>query len=228
MKKYLLIAFACIAAFSCSKDYINDVWNGSDSKGNRPGEAYIRQITEYLLVDNLKELEQAIYLDSLNQASDKHYAKTGASIRTIGSKWVLKDNDRGLEGLELSMTADSTWQLKRNADYTFKDSRNESFSYPTSYTITARQQHDSLGRSRGHCAWRLSITGTRNEGYKGHGYQAAFQTQPDFLYKGGKLGWWAHCKGVLQMDVTKNGNYVDRCTIEYNGGQHDYIYLRGL
>ncbi|MBO4595202.1 MAG: hypothetical protein J5632_01130 [Bacteroidales bacterium] len=223
MKKFLLIALASIAASSCSRDDMNDVWKGSDSKGGEPGEAYMRQISEYLIVDNLLELEQAIYLDSLGQASDNRYAKTGASIRTVGSKWVLRNDQRGLTGMEITMTADSTWQMKRNNRYLFPDDRTAS--YKTDYTITAKQQHDTLGRSRGHCAWNVTLTATRTEDQS---YKAEFNTQPDLLFSGGRQGWWARCKGVLQMDVTKNGNYVDRCTIEYNGGQRDYIYLRGL
>ncbi|MBO4427621.1 MAG: hypothetical protein J5771_03960 [Bacteroidales bacterium] len=223
MKKILLFAFAAVAALSCSVDSMNDVWNGSDRGGNRPGEAYMRQITEYLLVDNLQELEQAIYLDSLGRASDRHYAKTGASIRTVGSKWVLRDSERSLAGLEISMTADSTWQLKRNDKYRFPDEK--SSNYRTDYTITAKQQPDNLGRSRGHCAWRLTVAATR---YEDLGYKAEFSTQPDFLYKGGKLGWWTYCKGLMRMDVTRNGTYVDRCTIEYDGRKSGYIYIRGL
>ncbi len=214
-----------LAAVSCSKDGQNDVWSGSEEEGNQDGKAYIRQIAEILIVDNLKELEQAIYRDSLGTASDRRYRKTGASIRTVGSKWILKDDDRDLEGLEISMIADSTWQLKRDAKYEFEGSWDSEAEFRTAYTITAKQQHDSLGRSSGHCAWRLSVSGSR---YENKGYVADFETVPDFLFSGGKLGSWNRCYGILMMDISKDGNPVDLCRIEYFGPRRSYAYLRGL
>ena len=223
MKKIIYFLIVILAAVSCDKSGMNEVWGGSERMSNRPGEVYMRQIAENLLVDNLKELENAIYLDSIGRASDRIYSKTGASIQTVGSKWILKDDD--LEGLEISMVADSTWQLKRNAKYEFENDRDDESDFRTDYTITAKQHRDTIGRSRGHCAWRITVNGTR---YEDMGYKAQFSTQPDFLFCGGKRGYWTSCRGLLQMEVTKNDKPVDRCTIEYFGRKNDYVYLRGF
>ncbi len=225
MKKILFGALLLAAFISCSRDERNDVWEGSDVRGSQPGEAYIRQISEYLIVDNLKELEQAIYRDSLGTATNRRYIKNGESIRTVGSSWILKDDERDLEGLEISMIADSTWHLRFDDEYEFEGRYDSDAEFRTAYTITAKQQHDSLGRSRGHCAWRISIEGTR---YENKGYVADFRTAPDFLFKGGVIGSWTSCTGILLMDVSKKGNSVDLCRIEYFGSRRNYVYMRGL
>lgn len=206
---------------SCTKGYIDeDVSYTGTGIGNGGGRTYMLLITNDLVVDNLKTLENALYADQLGISPDKSvsYDTGGKSLREKGAVWTLKYMS-GFEGLRMTALGEDSWLLEWDGDFDLGNN-----TYPTRYALTATCRDDMTQLS--HFDWEVALDGTRTER---DGYACHFWTENPLWYEvqGKSDEYWSSCTGLLVMEVTKNGKSIDGSTLQMKGYPSDAIYRRG-
>lgn len=241
MKKTIFLLFAIFSLSGCAKYFNDNEWSGSYDYGENAGRIYMLNVANNLIVDNLKHMEIALFVDANSSGTSGRFSYTG-DIWTAGSEWTVTERDSYLTGLKIVKTAeDSTWTISRSGGYPF------GYSYPyghhyfgydgapepsnyfhTVYEMEIRMLPDhSSAKSPDHNPWRVSLTKfTRTED---KGYSSSLYTGANYLeYTGGSLGGWSECHGILFMEVYKDKKLIDKARLQLDGGQGSGSYIRNL
>ncbi len=232
MKKMFYILMAAVLMVSCDKSFY-DEWSGTYSYGDMAGYDYMYAVAGSLIVDNIKEMETAIYVEANSPGSRSARFNRVGSIWDAGSRWTVTAKSAVLSGLLIEKAAaDSTWTLTRNGKYPFMAGYNrdeDGLNYGTSYKMKVKMLKDTSSfASPDHYWWEVSLKEcSRSED---GGYRAEFTT-PDaapLVYSYGSFCSWSRCKGILGMQVFKDEEVIDVARMQFGGGSHDIIYVRGL
>ncbi|MBR5925582.1 MAG: hypothetical protein IKZ60_08965 [Bacteroidales bacterium] len=205
MKKLAILTLALIGMISCSRDY-NYIDRGFDGNSSYTGayvRAYIQQVSDNLIVQNLQVLEKVIALNANN-------------IWAVGNEYTY-NNELDIRGVVIRKTdADSTWTLSRSGDYPINDVK-----YPTDYVITAKMSVGKGGAN--HYDWTLTLEGTRTED---NGFGCSFSSDGAILYKSSYSSYnkWSYINGIIRMFVTKNGEEIDKAILDFRGDPNNPFY----
>ena len=232
MKKIIiLIMTGTLALGACSRIELGE-YNGSFNQWDRPykaGEEYMVELVKNLLPDCLIALENSLMYDRYGYyyESTSEYQTQGKSLRVVGTEWTVKAYSP-VKKIKIKCLSETSWKMEYNGDYTIVG-----FEYPTSITVeavlnntTTEEDDTSTGENTlaGHNNWIISFNGNRTER---DGYACSFESNPTIQYNtAGNSYGWNRCVGSAYMDVTKNGQKVDRCRTEYLG--NDTRYYRGI
>ena len=218
MKKVLtVLAFLCLI-LSCSKyyDYVEGGFNGSGRSGNGSCRTYMLGIVNDLVVDNLQQIENALFI-SERETNSMSFDMGGKALTEEGAVWILKRENSSLSGLKITCKGKDTWLMERSGDYPILSS-----TYPTEYSMTVVR---SKGEIESHYNWDVTLNGKRNEK---EGYACSFSSDGPlkFTYVSGSTSNWSSCTGYLMMSVTKNSTLVDEACLILNGGEYDAVLRR--
>ena len=236
MKKILFILLGTVAIVSCS--LFDDEWYGSYNYGENAGREYVFCVANDLIVDNLKQIETAVYIDGLGTSSASTRFEHTASLWDAGSVWTVTKKGGNLAGLHITRAAaDSTWILTRkgkyafgSAGYSYYSDDEDEYSFDTDYEMEVHMLPDTTATpSANHYWWEVNLKKCERVGEMG--YKALFNTPAGtpLVYTYGSFGGgWAYCRGVLNMQVYKNGELVDVARLELDGTRNSANYLRNL
>ena len=230
MKKtfYILLGILLMAV-SCKKDdFFGNEWSGTYDSSEYAGYEYMLRIADNLIVDNLKQIETAIFVQNTSTGNTSTRFNRSGSIWDSDCKWVVTHRGGALEGLEITRAAaDSTWTLKREGKYDlgYGDESN----FDTKYEMDVRMMRDTSSRaSTDHFWWLVTLkecTRTENDDYV-----AKFATLPgkslEYVY--GSFCSWNYCYGVLTMQVFKGTEVLDVARLQLNGVRDVSGYIRNL
>ena len=205
MKKLFLITLALIGIMSCSRDYdyIDRGFDGNTSYTGAYTRAYIQQISDNLIIQNLQVLEKVIALNANN-------------IWATGNEYTYY-NELDIRGVVIRKTdADSTWTLTRSGDYPINGVQ-----FPTDYAITAKMSVGYGGSN--HYDWTLTLEGKRTED---NGFACSFSTDGPIKYGSSFSSYnkWNSIRGIILMFVTKNGEQVDKAILDFRGDPNNPFY----
>ena len=205
MKKIFLFTIALIGMLSCSRDYdyIDRGFDGNTSYTGAYTRAYIQQISDNLIIQNLQALESVIALDVNN-------------IWKVGNEYTY-NKELDIQGVVIRKTeADSTWTLTRIGDYPINGIK-----YPTEYVITAKM---SVGKSGpNHYDWTMTMEGQRTED---HGFACSFSSDGAIKYNSSPYSYnkWSSIYGTILLFVTKDGTQIDKAMLEFIGDPNNPFY----
>lgn len=228
MKKIIFTILAVATLASCQRDE----WGGSYNHGDLSGRDYMVRIVDQLMVDNLKQLELAIFIDGNSEGTSTRFTIEGP-IWTAGSKWTVNKGENFLYGMVITKTgADSTWTMARSGKYSLGSYYYESDpnylprNFETSYEMQARMLADETS-SKDHHNWDLTLKNcvrTEDNGYKAVLYTGG----KPLTFSGGSFGGWSACHGILLMEVYKDGKLIDKARLELAGKQDSGSFIRNL
>lgn len=205
MKKITIMVLTALSLLGCSRDYdyINAGLDGNTQYTGAYTRAYLQQIADNLVIQNLQALEAmiALYEDE---------------IWTVGASFVY-ENNLSVRGVTITKdAADSTWTLSRSGTYPING-----IDFPTDYTINARMAK-GMGTAN-HYDWNLTINGERTED---KGYACTFSCNDPMQYKSSysPYGMWTSIFGKIIMYVTKNGAQIDKAVLEFKGDPNTPFY----
>ena len=237
MKKTAILTIAAILLCSC--DLMDSEWGGTYNYGEYAGYEYMICVADNLIVDNLKQMETALYVNSLSDAGSSRFECSG-DLWNAGSKWTVTKKGGSLEGLHISRAAaDSTWTLSRNGKYAFgysydkysyyNDDDDARYEYNTDYEMDVKMLPDTTASARSdHFWWKVTLKKCIRTEEKG--YKAELTTKDDapLVYTYGTFCNWNFCDGVLLMKVYKNGDVVDFARLELTGAKSGSQYIHNL
>lgn len=226
MKKISLIVLAVLLLGSCSRDFLgsDNEWSGTYSGSEYAGYEYMMCVADNLIVDNLKQMEIALYVESQGSTSSTRF-KFNGSIWTVGNEWTVAEKNRSLAGLKIKRAAaDSTWTLSRNGKYSFNGNE-----FDTDYEMDVRMHPDTSSRaSNDHFWWDVTLKKCNRTEDMGYRSEITTPTGTVLEYTYGSMGGWAYCYGVLGMRVFKDEELVDVCRLQLTGNRYNNPYLRNL
>lgn len=223
MKKTAICAFTAVVMLgmvSC-KDYMG-TYPHQETMGTQ---RYMEAIVTGYLADHLWVMERALIYDEskIYQTIRKsaEYDTDGNGLWQAGTVWKASEVT-ALSGISIEKTQeDSTWVLRRND----KASGKGFPAYPTDSEVTLRMlpTDDDAPRHE----WRLYVDKfVRTEDF---GYKADFSTQEAAEFRvAGSGSSWASCKGTFWMDVTRDGELVDKAVLVYNGSTDSATFYHEL
>lgn len=237
MKKTFCIALAALSLCACTKEYYSsDEWSGSYNYGEYAGRDYMFCIADNLIVDNLKQMETAIFIDAISSETSSRFDTGGRSIWSDGAEWTVTNEDSGvLKGLKLKKAAaDSTWILSRNDKYPFgyynstmSDDQLPNY-YVTDYEMEVRMICDAEGKGmEDHYWWAVTLKKcerTEDKGYKSKTYS----TGAPIEYLEGSFCSWNLCYGTLMMEVYRDAVLIDKARLQLIGSHSNSSYIRNL
>jgi len=236
MKKTLFFGLAALALASCTKDYYDAEWSGSYNYGEYAGRDYMMCVADNLIVDNLKQMEAAIFIDSISSETSSRFDTGGKSIWAADAEWTVTNEDSGvLEGLKLKKAAaDSTWILTRNGKYPF-GYYNSTMSdddlpnyYVTDYEMELRIICAAEGKGvEDHYFWAVTLKRCERTEEKGY-TSKIYSTGSPIEYSEGNFCSWDLCYGTLMMEVRKDGRLIDKARLQLNGTRGASTYIRNL
>ena len=205
MKKTILsiLAIACLSACSRDYEYIDSGFDGNTIYTGAYTRAYLQQISDNLIIQNLQVLESMIALH-------------GDDIWATGAEFVY-DSGGDISGVTITKAAaDSTWVLSRNGDYPING-----LGYPTNYIINAK-----MSVNKGvvnHYNWTLTVAGSRSED---KGYACDFSSDGSLEYKSSFSSYstWSSIFGKIVLYVTKDGKLIDKAMLEFTGDPFNPFY----
>lgn len=239
MKKTAIMIFAALLLCSCNFD--DAEWGGTYSYGEYAGYEYMISVADNLIVDNLKQMEAALYVNSMTGSTSSRFERSG-ELWSAGAKWTVTKKGGDLEGLHINKAdADSTWTLARNGKYTFgsdydrygyyydDDDEVEKHSFDTDYEMDVKMLPDTTAYAKSdHFWWKVTLKKCIRTEEKG--YRAEFTTKADapLVYTYGTFGNWNSCEGVLLMQVYKYSDVVDVARLELTGAKSGSQYIHNL
>lgn len=230
MKKILFAVLGLLVlATSCKKEMnFYDEWSGTYNRGEYAGFDYMMRIADNLIVDNLKQIETAIYVQNNSTGNTSTRFERSGSIWDADCKWVVTRRGGSLTGLEITRAAaDSTWTLKREGKYDL--GYGEECDFDTKYEMDVRMMRDTSSRaSADHFWWKVTLkecTRTEDDGFMAKLVTPA-GTPLEYLY--GTFCGWSYCYGVLTMQVFKGTEVMDVARLQLNGTRNDSSYIRNL
>ena len=205
MKKIIILTIAIVGLLSCSRDYdyIDRGFDGNTSYTGAYTRAYIQQISDNLIIQNLQVLEKVIALNANN-------------IWTPGNQYTY-DNELDIRGVLIKKTdADSTWTLTRSGDYPINGIK-----YPTEYAITAKMAPGKVASN--HYNWILTMEGTRTED---KGFGCSFSSDGAIKYNSSYYSYdkWNSIYGTILLFVTKDGKQIDKAMLDFRGDPTNPFY----
>lgn len=228
-KSFYILLGILLMAVSCKKDDLfGDAWSGTYDSSEYAGYEYMLRIADNLIVDNLKQIETAIFVQNTSTGNTSTRFNRSGSIWDSDCKWVVTHRGGSLEGLEITRAAaDSTWTLKRDGKYDL--GYGEECDFDTKYEMDVRMLRDTSSRaSSDHFWWKVTLkecTRTEDEGFV-----AKISTLPgktiDYQY--GSFCNWSYCFGVLTMQVFKGEEVMDVARLQLNGTRNSSDYIRNL
>lgn len=226
MKKLAYILLGALLLASCDMSFLDDEWSGTYIYGESAGMEYMFCVADNLVVDNLGQMETALFVDSIHSTTSTRF-ETSGSIWDADCKWTVSKKGSVLPGLVITRAAaDSTWNLKRTGKYAFPGGSE----FDTEYDMDVRMLKDTTSRPvEGHYWWQVTIKKCiRTED---NGYRAELITPTgsvlEYTY-GRSMGTWGYCHGILSMMVYKNGELLDVARLQLNGTRYESKYLRDL
>lgn len=224
MKKIAFVILSILALASCDRDFFADEWSGTRDRSEWAGYDYMMCVANNLIVDNLKQLETALFIESQGSSSSTRFVFDG-SLWTVGNEWEVSKKSSVLSGLKLKrVAADSTWTLYRKGLYSFNGNE-----FDTDFEMDVRMHPDTSARATGdHFWWDVTLkkcTRTEDKGYRS---EITTPTGTVLEYTHGNMGSWSFCYGVLGMRVFKDDELVDVTRLQLSGGRYDNSYLRNL
>ena len=220
MKKIIILLSLLAGVVSCQKYYegIDDSFQGSGrSENNTVGRNYMIGIVNDLIVDNLLQMENALFIN--DRGGNTISCNTGGkSLTEEGAEWTMTRSNSSLNGLIIKYKGENSWFLERTGDYPILD-----VEYPTNYKMTVTK---SDGPNSDHYNWDVVIVGDRIER---NGYSCSFYSDGvmKFTYTKGYY-FWNECKGYLMMSVKKNNEAVDDACLVLDGGENEAVFRRVL
>lgn len=220
MKRLSLIVAVSAALCSCSMRTDAEFFGSNSSYYDKssPGETYLITLADNLIVDNLRQLEKALIYNDYFEYESKQFETGGKSIETVGAEWTCRDIS-SIKGVKISCTAAGTWTLTRSDKYLLDGGD----SFPTTYSIEAIR---GAGSST-HYDWTVTVTGNRIE-EKGYACRFWTETGESLVFTRGESPVWENCNGKILMEVTRNGEKIDKALLDFKGGKENYVYLSGL
>jgi|GEM_PF-506551 hypothetical protein len=239
MKKTIFLFFALLGLSGCAKYFSDSEWSGTYDYGENAGRSYMLTVANNVIVDNLKQMEIALFIDANSSGTSGRFSSTG-DVWTAGSVWTVIEEDTYLSGLKIVKEAeDSTWTLSRKGKYPFGYSYRYNYYdyysgtrpsnyFDTEYKMEVRMLPDhSDYKPADHYPWRVKLTTFSRTEDKG--YSSSLYTGANHLdYKGGTLGGWDQCHGVLFMEVYKDKKIIDKARLQLEGSQGSGSYIRNL
>ena len=206
MKKLLIYILTITCLLSCSRDYdyIDRGFDGTSSYTGAYTRAYLQQICDNLIIQNLQALETVLAL-------------YGDQLWTDGVEQKL-DNELAISGVTVRKTsADSTWTLSRSGDYPING-----INFPTSYTITAKMAPTNVVTPN-HYNWNISLDGNRVED---EGYSCRFASEGTLDYKNASVSYkkWNSIIGKVLLFVDKDGVQIDKAMLQFKGDPFNPFY----
>ena len=208
----ILAMLAGIIAFAaCEMEVPEDAF-GSTTTPNNPVQAYMMNIADDLVCDNLRELESALKASAESGLGKYFYTTNDRPLDQDGAEWTV-NREGNLTGLTIKKVAGSNaWDLEFNGKYPFSGNK-----YEIVINLTAEQDDAS---ATGHQNWKVVFDGTRTEE---NGYKCTFSSvDAPVKYKtiGEDNNLW-NAFGYLLMTVFKGGTQVDKVVMELAGGKSD-------
>lgn len=226
MKKIAIILLGILLITSCKKDFFStDEWGGTYDYAEMAGCDYMLCVADNLIVDNLKQMETALFIESQGSTSSTRFVFNG-SIWTVGNEWKVSDKSSLLPGMSIKrVAADSTWTLSRKGKYSFSG-----YDFDTDYEMDIRMHPDTSGRATGdHFWWDVTLKKCNRTEDKGYRSEITTPAGSVLEYSYGTMGRWAYCYGVLGMKVYKDDELIDVARLQINGGRYnDLSYLHNL
>lgn len=236
MKKTIFCIFAALALVSCTREYDKAEWSGSYNYGEYAGREYMMCVADNLIVDNLKQMEAAIFIDSISSETSSRFDTGRKSIWASDAEWTVTNEDSGvLEGLKLKKAAaDSTWTLSRKGKYPFgyynstmSDESLPNF-YDTDYEMDVRMICAAEGKGmEDHYFWAVTLKKCERTEDKGYSSKI-YSTGAPIEYTEGGFCAWDLCYGTLMMEVYKGGTLIDKARLQLIGTQGASAYIRNL
>ena len=229
MKKIIIVLLGVLVLASCSKD---SDWSGSHSNGEYAGFEYMLCFADNLIVDNLKQMETALYIDANSTGGTSSRFERSGSVWDAGSVWTVTEKGGALKGLHISRAAaDSTWTLSRNGKYSFfsysRWNDEDEYAFDTDYSFTVHMLQDTTAHpAADHYWWEVSVN--KCERIEDQGYKAVISATSPILYTHGVFCSWEYCFGSLGMQVFKDGEIIDVARLQINGTRNDTSYIRNL
>lgn len=226
MKKIAFIILGVLLLASCKKEFLSsDEWSGTYDYAEMAGCEYMLCVADNLIVDNLKQMETALFIEGQGSTSSTRFVFNG-SIWTVGNEWKVSDKSSLLPGMSIKRTAaDSTWTLTRKGKYSFSGCE-----YDTDYEMDIRMHPDTSARAAGdHFWWDVTLKKCNRTEDKGYRSEITTPSGSVLEYTYGTMGRWAYCYGVLGMRVYKDDELIDVARLQLNGGRYnDASYLHNL
>ena len=230
MKKIIFFLIAAAALSSCERIFDSHRergdWSGTYNYGDNAGREYMVGVVNNLMVESLKQMELALVIDADDNGTGTRFSADG-DLWTAGSVWTLSGRETYLGGMKITKTAaDSTWTLAREGKFPLSGGYYGGDFFDTSFEMEVRMKTDSLA-TKTHHPWEVLLkkcVRTEDEGYKSSIYT---KTDP-VKFTGGNLGYWNECRGILYMEVFKDGKLIDKARLELEGSQESGSYFRDL
>ena len=196
---------------ACEMDTPEDAF-GSTTTPDNPVQAYMMNIADDLVCDNLRELETALKVSSEAGLGKYFYTTNGKSLSEDGAEWTV-NREGNLTGLTIKKVAGSkAWDLQYKGKYPFSGN-----TYEIVINLTAEQDDAT---ATGHQNWKVVLEGSRTE--EGE-YSCTFSSvDAPVKYKtiGEDNNLW-NAFGYLLMTVFKGETQVDKVVMELAGGKSD-------
>ena len=214
MKKVsiILATLAGIIAFAaCEMENPEDAF-GSTTTPDNPVQAYMMNIADDLVCDNLRELESALKASAESGLGKYFYTTNNKTLDQDGAEWTV-NREGNLTGLTIKkVTGSNAWDMQFKGKYSFSG-----YNYDIVINMTAEQDDAT---ATGHQNWKVVIDGSRTED---GGYSCTFSSvDAPVKYKtiGDDNNLW-NAFGYLLMTVFKNDTQVDKVVMELAGGKSD-------